>query len=751
MIKRGGISLSQEQANIVDHVLATSFTIPTVVSAGAGSGKTRTMVATVLEIIKLRDDVNIDDFALITFTNKATDEMRSRLEEELDELIKESVDKVEQDMWFEQKERLANAFIGTIHRFCSMILRQHGYDEHVSHETEMIMAKGYFIQATKIALNTSVADPETQFLFNDTLIPWAPFQWDQFLTKLYEHIRNNGRSIEHVVQRTFDQQVDEGLKYRRAVAIMLQRIEENYSRIKLERGGQDSHDLLQKCANLIEKNEKHIGKAMQRRYKYLFVDEFQDTDRTQKQIIKLLLEYMNHVLVVGDRKQAIYGWRGSDVSVLWELANDYKIEPMPLLASRRPTRNLFRAQEVLFSGMSNRYEFLKEELTIPVDAHDPQDEIIPMEYIHLTERGSEAYILKTIEKVREYLNQEIHRPKKAARSVRFGDICILFRTNRQMAEYEVLFKEADIPVVTDIGGGFFQKPEILYCYYMLNAILSYPNDTTIDLVMGTPFFPVKAPITIHRTDHSSTQLATWLKNEQSVKRWYDGMMEVRKSIKSDLVPQLLTKIYEFSGVREWYAQQGDIKAIANLEKLVAWSRDIFDNAEALTMQSFFERFQRAILSGEKMDEADVGEDEPNAVVFSTVHSSKGLEYPIIIIPNLDRPLLNDYKIPNFFDIVSKVEDWGLDLNLNGFGRSPRFDEWMEKYRKNLFEEEARVFYVAVTRAQHAVCFIASGKVQPVPLHSEKWSWKDEVLLGLRSLVELGEQYVKIDIPRTIRG
>ncbi|WP_129727946.1 UvrD-helicase domain-containing protein [Ectobacillus funiculus] len=749
MIERGGITLSQEQANIVDHVMTTGPVAPTVVSAGAGSGKTRVMIATDLHLIKSREDVRVDDFALITFTNKATDEMRKRLEEELDNRIKEAESQAEADMWFEQKERLANAFIGTIHRFCSMLLRQYGYEEHVPHETEILIAKRYFQQSLKDALNEGLTDPDTQLLFNEANIPWEPFRWEKYLTNLYEHIRNNGRSIDHVAKRTYAQPVDGESGYRNAVAKMLQKIDRNYKRVKQEHGGQDSHDLLYKCAQLIEKHQARIGRTIQKRYKFLFVDEFQDTDRTQKRIIKILLPYMEHVLVVGDRKQAIYGWRGADYSVLEELANEYNMNPIPLLASRRPTRHLFEVQRVLFAGMRRRYSFLQEQLTVPEDAHVPQDQITPLEYLHVMGNDREAYIMRTIDKVRSYLSQQIHRPKEGSRSVNYKDICILFRTNRHMAQYEVLFKEAGIPVVTDVGGGFFQKPEILYCYYMLHAILSYPNDTTLSQIMGTPFFPIKAPITIHRTDFSSTQFSTWLKQEPSVERWYKGMMEVRQDIKVDLVPQLLTKIYEFTGVREWYAQQGDLQAIANLEKLVAWSRTMFDNAEALTMQSFFQRFQNAIFTGEKMDEADLGEmaGRPNAVVFSTVHSSKGLEYPIVIIPEVQRPLLNDFQLPSFFDIARPDCDWGLDLNLsNEHGRSLRFNEWMEQYRRDFFQEEARVFYVAVTRAQHAVCFIGGGNPRLAPIHSNKWSWKDEILSESSSLQALGDEFVRIQLP-----
>ncbi|MBN9653273.1 ATP-dependent helicase [Halobacillus sp. GSS1] len=752
MISRGGIPLSHEQADIVDHVIQNSYAKPTVASAGAGSGKTRTMVAAVLHLIKEKEDVNVDDFALITFTNKAADEMRERLEEALDKHIQKTTDQQEAEMWFEQTERLANCFIGTIHRFCTMILKQHGYDEGVPHETEMMLSKVQFNDALNEAMDWAVDNPDTNILFNYENIPWEPYEWEKFFASAYEHVRNNGRSINHVVHKTLEQPEDknsDNLCYRIAVANVLQKVDEIYTKIKEEQGSQDSNDLLRKCADLLGKHKSQIGKIMKRKYKYLFVDEFQDTDRTQLQIVKTLIPYLAHVLVVGDRKQSIYGFRGAQPSVLLELANDFGMEPLPLLASRRPTKNLFRVQDTLFSNMSNRYTFLKEKLKEPEDAYEPNDDIIPMEYIHIEETANdETLILKTIEKVHSYLDKQIDQPNESVRPVQYSDICILFRTNRQMEDYKVFFQRAGLPVKIDTGGNFFQKSEIIHCYYMLNAILNYPNDTTLDLVMGTPFFPVRPPVTVHQTVEASNQLSTWLKNTSSVERWYNGMMEIRESIKSDLVPQLLTRLYEFTGVREYYAKKENYQAIANLEKLVSWSRDMFENAEALTMQSFFERLQMAILTEEKMDEADVGAEEPNEIVFSTVHSSKGLEYPIIIMSHLQRPLKDDFKVPKFFDIFDPQEeksDWGIDLDIEGFGQSDRFNEWMEEFEGEFYAEEARVFYVAVTRAQHAMCFVTRGKKQPSQLHSKFWSWKDEILTEIDSLSQLGDSYVKVQM------
>jgi ATP-dependent exoDNAse (exonuclease V) beta subunit len=138
------MQLTKQQAVVVDHVLERKVTV---VSAGAGTGKTHTMIATVLHILDVSKDVNIDDFILITFTNAATDEMRNRLSQNLSDRLKSAlVEKNEERarFWLEQKERLSSSFIGTIHGFCSMMLKTFGYEERIPHETEVLMARRFF-------------------------------------------------------------------------------------------------------------------------------------------------------------------------------------------------------------------------------------------------------------------------------------------------------------------------------------------------------------------------------------------------------------------------------------------------------------------------------------------------------------------------------------------------------------------------------------------------------------------------------
>lgn len=749
---RGGISLSDEQARIVDNVSSSGRL--TVVSAGAGSGKTRTMVSTVLDLIQNnRGTINIDDFALITFTNKATDEMRERLEHGVNELIKHAVinnNEGERQYWFEQKERLSSMFIGTIHGFCSMLLRTFGFSELIPHETEILVARRHFLKSLKETLDEAMQDPMTEILFRPHQVNWMIFEMSDQIEHWYEQIRGIGRGLEEVYQQTLNQPIDDEKPYRVAIAKVLYLLDRKYSELKQSLGGLDPNDLLHKAAKIMDQNSQRIGELLAKRFKYLFVDEFQDTDRLQKRIIEKLIPYLSHTLVVGDRKQAIYAFRGADDSIIELIAAENHVPILTLNASRRPTNPLSEAQRALFKNMGIRYKVMRELPTTPSDAHLPNDNLVPFRYDHIFSKSKDQWIDYVIDQVEGYVRQSMHDPdpKKGIRQVEYKDICVLFRSNGQMGAYEEAFKEAGIPVLTDIGGGFFRKREIVYCYYMLQAIIKYRDDVSLDLALGTPFLPFRAPVHAYRQNGQVSPLCDWFESTQECRDWYEGIKEIRNRMKIDLVPHLLTKMFEFTRIREFYKSEGNGQAIANLEKLITWSREQMDS-EALTLQQFFDRMQLAMLTDEKMDEADAGEEDelniPNAVRFSTIHSSKGLEYKIVIIPEIQRKLLNDDKTPTFFDI--EVDHWGLDMMLpGGRGRSPRYEEWLERYRNSLLEEEARVFYVAVTRAQHVIHLISGGeRLIKNDFPSEWWSWKDEILQAYSALEILGNAKVSLPI------
>lgn len=731
---RGGYDVTLEQERIIEHVVDNRVTV---VSAGAGSGKTYTMIAAVMELIELQPDtVRLDEFVLITFTNKAADEMRARL----DKAVNDKMAKAEQqgleeeyERWMIQKERITSTFIGTIHAFCSKLLRAFGYEERVAHETEVLTARRYYQEALDQTLLECLQTPDEVFLFRETGL--APYELKKKITDWYERLRGRGRQPKLVLDETLLQAQDANHHYRVAVARMLERLHRNYERVKHERGGIDSNDLLSKTAELLERQKDHVNTLIARLFRYIFVDEFQDTDRLQKQIIQSLEPYILKVLLVGDRKQSVYEFRGAEESILQEMATEMKVDLLLLSISRRPTQPLLEAQNALFQNMGLRYPVLNDPLASPPDARHPTDQMVPFRYVHVEGKPQDmnSRITTTMAVVRKYLKQKID--DKGLRQVRQNDICLIFRTNQALQVYAEAFQD-EFNIRLDNEKGFFQKPEIVGMYYLIQAIVKYPNDVTIALLQNSPYLPFSSPFVTHAMNSASHPLWDWLRQDEQAKEWYEGIMEVRHRSKSEVVPPLLVRILEFTKVREYYASINNLQAIANIEKLLSWSRDLM-HAEALTLHQFMERMQIAFLTDESMEEAKIGEDSIDAIRFSTIHAAKGLEYPIVIIPEMQRPIANTEHSPEFFDI----RGFGIDLALEGgIGSSDSYDDWLKIFNENIRNEEARIFYVGVTRAEHVICLIGGG-YKPTEIKQKYWSWKDEVMSASKELTSLGKSKV----------
>ncbi|MFN8540066.1 MAG: UvrD-helicase domain-containing protein [Thermomicrobiales bacterium] len=186
---RGGVPVTPQQAAIVDHVREHPVTV---VSAGAGSGKTYTMVATVLDLIE-RGLATVNQFVLITFTNKAADELRERIERALADRSRRAEregDDAGRRLWQRQQERLAGAHIGTIHSYCAHVLKTYGYGERVAHTADISMARSLFTETLADTTEASLAGPDA-LLFSPDL-DWDDHHAAHIIGAILDNIRQRG-------------------------------------------------------------------------------------------------------------------------------------------------------------------------------------------------------------------------------------------------------------------------------------------------------------------------------------------------------------------------------------------------------------------------------------------------------------------------------------------------------------------------------------------------------------------------------
>lgn len=741
--RRGGFLVTPQQDHVVEHLLQNKVTV---VSAGAGSGKTYTTVAGLMELLDTRK-ANLDQCVLITFTNKAADELRHRIERAL--LVrKNKASSGDRHFWNTQLERLGAAFLGTIHSFCSRIIRLYGYNHAVAREAEMTFANSLRTEAEKNALEQYIQNtPKQDSLFGSSPQDWREYEVRDLLDKIINYIQNQGIHPGQLVAWTERRNDEDGYKARRVAMAKL--VKQAYLRYETDKHAEnllDAHDLLQRAADLLSSSLDEVGKRIQRRYRYLFIDEFQDTDLVQKQIVSSLIPYLKGVMVVGDSKQSIYAFRGADVTLLEQLAQENGVRVLPLNISRRPTVPFLETQNVLFRCMGQRFKELDAPLETPDGGHEPSAGPPPLIYISAGDKAKLQERIQTTARViqERLLGRAIDLREQGHCPIQHGHIVLLLRSNYMVQQYADGLQRLGIPTGTEAGESFYTQPEIVATYRMLRLLLHYPDDAMLSMALATPYLREvklsRRELDRIQYDMQGTPLFDDLEN--GYPKVHEHLEDLRRRVRTDTVSQIIGHLYELFGIQDFYRVRSNFRALRNLERLREKSRSLFDEEQALTLRQFVDWMQIAIQSDREEPNAELSSSEssvPDTVRVMTIHRAKGLEFPIVLIPEVQKNI-NQEESPHPF---LATEELGLEVDFSpprsGSTQptfSPLFWQIWRQRQSLLIQEEMRIFYVAVTRAQHSVILIGSGRQRPDKIGSKSYAWLDEILQARESLCAL---------------
>ena len=217
-------------------------------------------------------------------------------------------------------------------------------------------------------------------------------------------------------------------------------------------------------------------------------------------------------------------------------------------------------------------------------------------------------------------------------------------------------------------------------------------------------------------------------------------------MRTETVPQLLARLYDAFGLTERYIQAGDQEAVQNLEQLRATARELVTNEQALSLRAFVGWLQQAIETEREEREAEPYGDEeavPPYIRVLTIHRAKGLQFPVVVVPEVHESLRKEYREPDFLLLAGH----GLEVRLEGLGTtttSPKYATALRDHRDRQVEEEMRVLYVALTRARHALVTVGSGPDRARSPSHTYYSWRDELLRARSALQTLGACYGSLD-------
>ncbi len=620
--------------------------------AGAGSGKTRVLVHRLVWLIQ-QEGLLPSQLLAVTFTNKAAFEMRSRIEE----LLGASA----QSMW-----------VGTFHGLAHRLLRLH--------HTEAHLPEGF-----------QILDSDDQARIIRRIIASLNLDEERFPPKQAQWFIN-GKKDEgqepHQVPTYNDPKTTTFIKIYRAYEDACQRA-----------GLVDFADLLLKTHRLLT-NHPDILARYQQRFRCILVDEFQDTNAIQYAWIKLLAGTQNHVMIVGDDDQSIYGWRGAKIENLYRFSNDFlNVQTTRLEQNYRSTGVILKAANALIDNNTGR---LGKNLWTAGD--DGQRITV---YAGLSDFDEARFLVKQI---REHQFS----------GVMLRDIAILYRSNAQSRVIEEALMQQGVAYRVYGGLRFFDRAEIRDALAYIRLIGSRHDDAAFERVVNTPTRGMgDRTLEILRDTANAQNISLWraaavvlaqqilpARATLSLKAFIDLIDRLAAETDGLALHELAERVIQDSGLNAHYRQEKGEKGLTrleNLEELVNAARefDVTQIEEGMTPLSAFLACS-ALESGNEKIESTV-----DGVQLMTLHAAKGLEFPVVFLSGCEEEL---------------------------------FPHYLSKNDPNGLEEERRLCYVGMTRAMNTLYLTYS---QTRRLHGKESHHRPS-----RFLSEIPDEFLKHVKPTT---
>ena len=587
---------------------------PLLVLAGAGTGKTRVITYRIAHM--LSSGISPENIAGMTFTNKAAREMRERLSQVVD---KDSAEKV---------------FLGTFHAFCARILRKE------------ISTFGYTPSYT-------IADETDQTGILKQVLGEMGVQ---------KGLVNIPYTLNLISRVKSELTTPQKINVKDAVLeTLFPEIYKRYSQILKLQNMLDFDDLIYLTVKLLMEDEDVLEKYRDK-YRYLLVDEYQDTNYLQFRMLELLAGERQNLCVVGDDDQSIYAWRGAKIENILNFPDKFNgTKQTKLEQNYRSTNIILKVSNSLISRNRERHE---------KSLWSERGEGRNIKFVEADSGEHEAYFIA--DAVMDFFGtKEVFS---------YNDIAVLYRSNHLSRLIENAFREARIPYRIVGGRSFYERKEVRDAVAYLKLLVNPRDDQSLLRIIATPprgigakaiekfkefhmktFLPLSQLIGNEECygGLSSTASAGAAKLAECLSRWSDAVADGT---------DLGRKVYEFlkevgylDGLLRIYRDRDDAdKRRGNVMELVnAVSQYEIKEGSAASLHGFIEMFCLAD------DNDKVEEEEQEAVTFMTVHAAKGLEFPAVFIMALE-----DGIFPN----ERALDDGSI-------------------------EEERRLFYVAITRAR----------------------------------------------------
>ena len=596
-----GLNDKQKEA-----VLATEG--PCLVIAGAGSGKTKVLTH---KIAYLLSEKNVKPWNIlsITFTNKAANEMKQRVEK--------LVGEASQEMW-----------LGTFHSICVRILRR--FIDRIGFDTTFLIFDSTDQRTLVKECIKSIGLDDKLFTDRSVLSEISNGKNDMLEPKAYQ-VKYNGDFRKEKIGEVY----------------------ELYQKKLKENNALDFDDIINYTIKILTENPD-VLEYYTEKFKYVLVDEYQDTNKAQFMLVSILASKYGNITVVGDNDQGIYSFRGADITNILNFEKDFPGSKIVKLEQNyRCTGNILKAANAVIKNNENRYD--KKLWT------ENEEGKLPCIYKAEDEYDEASYIVKQINmlKMEEYL--------------KLSDFVILYRMNSQSRAIEDIFRRENIPYKIIGGLKFYERKEIKDIIAYLRLIFNTSDNLSLKRIINEPKRGIGKTSLDNiqdisdKTGKSMYEIIKYAEQYElnRVKansiQFVEVIEELRKQVNQIPISELIKLTLNKTGYVKALENENTIEAesrIQNLEEFLTVAIEFEEQMAENTLAEFLESISLT-------SDIDNMEESEDTVTLMTLHSAKGLEFPVVFLVGMEEGIFPGYKS------IGEIKE---------------------------LEEERRLFYVGITRA-----------------------------------------------------
>ena len=596
-----GLNDKQKEA-----VLATEG--PCLVIAGAGSGKTKVLTH---KIAYLLSEKNVKPWNIlsITFTNKAANEMKQRVEK--------LVGEASQEMW-----------LGTFHSICVRILRR--FIDRIGFDTTFLIFDSTDQRTLVKECIKSIGLDDKLFTDRSVLSEISNGKNDMLEPKAYQ-VKYNGDFRKEKIGEVY----------------------ELYQKKLKENNALDFDDIINYTIKILTENPD-VLEYYTEKFKYVLVDEYQDTNKAQFMLVSILASKYGNITVVGDNDQGIYSFRGADITNILNFEKDFLGSKIVKLEQNyRCTGNILKAANAVIKNNENKYD--KKLWT------ENEEGKLPCIYKAEDEYDEASYIVKQINmlKMEEYL--------------KLSDFVILYRMNSQSRAIEDIFRRENIPYKIIGGLKFYERKEIKDIIAYLRLIFNTSDNLSLKRIINEPKRGIGKTSLDNiqdisdKTGKSMYEIIKYAEQYElnRVKansiQFVEVIEDLRKQVNQIPISELIKLTLNKTGYVKALENENTIEAesrIQNLEEFLTVAIEFEEQMAENTLAEFLESISLT-------SDIDNMEESEDTVTLMTLHSAKGLEFPVVFLVGMEEGIFPGYKS------IGEIKE---------------------------LEEERRLFYVGITRA-----------------------------------------------------